>query len=912
MPVVKNSINIILMRALFISVLCLLLLHDLNGQILKGTIKDAEGEPIPYSTVYIQELRQGTTANTKGDYELPLPDGKYTVIYQSLGYEPNFRDITMKGSPVTANIVLQVQYYEIPEVRITASGEDPAYGIMRKVIGMAPYYLNHTSSYKADVYIKGNLLLNRIPKIIQRQMKVEARNSSTGATTSSTTMKEGDSYMMESYNEIEFTAPDKYVQKVISSRSTFPEQGETVSPMELIQASFYEPVIASMFISPLSPDAFSHYKFHYNGLTAQGNYTINKIQVTPKRKSQQLFEGTIYIIEDLWCLHSVDLINENIAGKIRVQQLYIAVQEDVWMPVSHKFDMDIAIMGVRANAGYSSSIKYKEVKINQNLARPKGIGSDYTGNLTRPKIPTAADTVALTKTTEQIEKILAKDELNNRDMAKLSNLLEKQSKESLPDSVKNSLEIKDKTTYIIEKDADKKDSIFWSGIRPIPLSENELKSIRVSDSIRASLVLKEVKSDSSVSDVRKKPTFGTQLKNIAFGHTWSDTMGFRFTNGGLIDLKNLSFNTVDGFIYGIDFRISKTWNKKNTLSLFPDIRYAFSRHSLMWRLNGQYAINSLKPKQVFFRAGLTSKDINSQGGINTFLNTITTLGLELNYLKLYESGYFTLGYRSEITNGLSFSFSVGVEQRRILDNTTDFSVIDMDRDYSDNIPDNPYLDAPANIYYGMQDHDHFEINESVTYTPRMKYTIRNNTKIPRGSDWPTFTFNWRLGINRYTELSDEVKRYNQYSFSANKRKDIGAFSEFRWRVRAGGFLNNSAINYLDFNSFNAQPLIVLLNDYEDAFMLPEYYSMSNPDFFTEFHVKYTTPYLLLKLLPGISKTLMRENLSMSFLWSDNHSAYSELGYSLSEFLFVGELGIYVGFDNLKYKSVGGKLVLRFN
>lgn len=900
------------MRTILIAALCLLLLHDLNAQILKGTIKDVEGEPIPYATVYIQELKQGTTANTKGDYELRLPDGKYTVIYQSLGFEPNFRDITMKGNTVTANIVLQVQYYEIPEVRITASGEDPAYGIMRKVIGMAPYYLNHTGYYKADVYIKGNLLLNKIPKIIQRQMKVEARNSSTGSSASSTTMKEGDSYMMESFNEIEFNAPDKYVQRVISSRSTFPEQGETVSPMELIQASFYEPVIANMFISPLSPEAFSHYKFIYNGLSAQGNYIINKIQVIPKRKSQQLFEGTIYIIEDMWCLHSVDLVNENIAGKIRIQQLYVAVQEDLWMPVSHKFDMNIAILGVRADAGYSSSIKYREVKINQNLARPKGIGSDYTGNLTRPKTPGAADTVALTKTTEQIEKLLSKDELNNRDMAKLSNLLEKQTKESLPDSVKNNLEIKDKTTYIIEKDANKKDSSYWTGIRPIPLSENELKSIRVSDSIMAKLVVKEAGPDSTGNVVKKKPTFMTRVKNIAFGHTWSDTMGFRFTNGGLIDLKNLSFNTVDGFVYGIDFRISKTWNKKNTLSLFPDVRYAFSRHSLMWRLNGQYMFNGLKPKQVFFRAGLTSKDINSQGSINTFLNTITTLGLELNYLKLYESGYFTLGYRSEITNGLSLAFSAGLEQRRVLDNTTDFSIIDLDRNYSDNIPDNPYLDIPANIYHGMQDHNHADINALVIYTPRMKYTIRNNLKFPRGSDWPTFTLGWKHGINRYTELSNIVKHYDQYSFSANQRKDIGAFSEFRWRFRSGGFINNSALNFLDFNSFNAQPLIVLLNDYEDAFMLPRYYSMSNPEFFTEFHVKYTTPYLLLKLLPGISKTLMRENLSISFLWSDYHPAYTEIGYSLSEFLFVGELGVYVGFDNLRYNSIGGKVVLRFN
>ena len=163
---------------------------------------------------------------------------------------------------------------------------------------------------------------------------------------------------MESFNEIEFTAPDKYFQKVISYNSTFPAEGNEISPMNFIQASFYQPVLADMAISPLAPNAFSHYKFKYLGASLQGNFTINKIQVIPKRKSQQLFEGTIYIIEDLWCLHSVDLTNENLVGKIRIQQLYIPVQDDIWMPVSHKFEINIGIMGFKADAGYGSSVKY--------------------------------------------------------------------------------------------------------------------------------------------------------------------------------------------------------------------------------------------------------------------------------------------------------------------------------------------------------------------------------------------------------------------------------------------------------------------------------------------------------------------------------------------------------------------------
>ena len=124
-----------------------------QAQTLKGKITNQAGDPIQYATVFIQELKQGTTSNTKGDYEIRLPAGKYSVIYQSLGYEPIFATISLTDNIIIRDIILPIQYYSIPEVRISASGEDPAYIIMRKVIGMAPYYLNNVSQYKADVYL---------------------------------------------------------------------------------------------------------------------------------------------------------------------------------------------------------------------------------------------------------------------------------------------------------------------------------------------------------------------------------------------------------------------------------------------------------------------------------------------------------------------------------------------------------------------------------------------------------------------------------------------------------------------------------------------------------------------------------------------------------------------------------------
>lgn len=901
------------MKQVLLLLICFTMLSQLSvAQTLNGKITDSSGLPVPYATVYFQELKQGTTSNTKGDYEIKLKPGNYIVVYQSLGYEPVYENITINDTVITKNITLPEQIYEIAEVMISPSGEDPANFIMRKAIGLAPYYLNCIDHYKAEVYLKGNLLVKKIPKFIQKSMRMESSEDNFSVSaggkpgSNSRVVKEGDSFLMESFNELEFNAPAKYVQKVISYNTSFPEQGNEISPMEFIQASFYQPVLADMAISPLSPQAFSYYNFRYKGASLQGNYTINKIEVIPKRKSQQLFTGTIFIIEDLWCLHSLDLTNENIAGKIRVRELYIPVQEEVWMPVSHQFDIDLDILGFKANVGYSSSVRYLDVKPNDKLQKPEDIASGFAGTYN------TGDTVK-TKAKREIERILQKDELTNRDMVKLSRLMEKESVKSHGDSASKSLEIKDNTIKIIQDGASKKDSAYWAGIRPIPLSDIELRTLEKSDSIRAEMTgIRETKTDTVATGEKKRSgSFKRALNNILRGHTWSDTTGFSFTNGGLIDLNNLSFNTVDGFVYGVDFRINKRFKDKRSLGLYPDIRYAFSREKIMWRVNANYAVAGMKPKQVFIRTGITSKDIGTGGGISPLINSITSLLMKKNYMKLYESRYVTIGYEVQILNGLKLEVTGGFENRKVLENNTSFSLIRTSRKYTDNMPVNDYLASGSNPINFLNDQKHFEFVTDVTFTPYQKYRLYNGTRIPQGSDWPVFKLTWKHGMNKIP-LAEDYRHFDMLRLEVSQKRETGAFSELNWIVRTGGFADNRNLSYFDFFHFNSQPLTLLIDDYDDAFMLPAFYSLSTPEFFGEFHLKYTTPYLLLKLLPGLSNTLIRENLSFSYLGSRFHSNYTEIGYSLSEIFLLGEAGIYVGFDDLKYKSFGLRFTLRLN
>ncbi|MCK7541846.1 MAG: DUF5686 family protein [Marinilabiliales bacterium] len=209
--------------------------------------------------------------------------------------------------------------------------------------------------------MRGGGSVDKIPALLKRRMEIEANESE---------LEVGKYYFSESMSIITFTAPDKYVHRVVSSNSNVDLGQGQASPMDYLEASFYQPVLVDAAISPLAPNAFSHYGFTFLGSSSQGDYVIDKIGVTPRRKSQQLFSGVIYIVEDLWAIHSLDLTNENMAGTIRIRQLYTPVEQGIWMPVSHEFNADISIMGVKARATYTSAVKYLEVEPDRSLAVP--------------------------------------------------------------------------------------------------------------------------------------------------------------------------------------------------------------------------------------------------------------------------------------------------------------------------------------------------------------------------------------------------------------------------------------------------------------------------------------------------------------------------------------------------------------
>ena len=73
------------MRNLLSIVFCLISGYVLAQGKLYGTITDENAITLPYATIYVNELSTGTATNADGKYELTLPNGTHTLVFQYLG-----------------------------------------------------------------------------------------------------------------------------------------------------------------------------------------------------------------------------------------------------------------------------------------------------------------------------------------------------------------------------------------------------------------------------------------------------------------------------------------------------------------------------------------------------------------------------------------------------------------------------------------------------------------------------------------------------------------------------------------------------------------------------------------------------------------------------------------------------------
>jgi hypothetical protein len=454
---------------------------------------------------------------------------------------------------------------------------------------------------------------------------------------------------------------------------------------------------------------------------------------------------------------------------------------------------------------------------------------------------------------------------------------------------------------VVEQEANTRDSAYWAEIRPVPLTQEEKLDYQRKDSleeIRESKVYKD-----SVDRIRNKPTFGNLFMR---GYTYSNTYERRtytldpllsFTGGRSI----LQYNTVEGAVANVGVRFRQNFEDRRRYEIEPVIRYGFSNERLNAKLRLSYTFDPIRRSTITVDGGRFVDQINSNEPISPFANTVYTLLLHKNYMKLYQREYARVHYRTELLNGVNLQASLDYAHRMPLQNTTDYTFRESGgTGFTSNVPENAEL-ADASF----EAHQAMTAAFTVTFRPGMDYISRPDQKINLGSSWPSFSLGYRGGIKA---LGGDV----QYATLALRIADefsLGLVGSSNFSVTGGTFWGKEDMRLMDFRHFSGNRTI-FAGEYT-GFQLLDYYRYSTRHRYLEGHFEHHFNGFLFNKVPLFRRLKWQEVVSLHYLNTRESNNYLELGLGVEHIFKVLRVDFVTSFQEQQKVRTGLRIGLGF-
>ncbi|MES2410343.1 MAG: DUF5686 and carboxypeptidase regulatory-like domain-containing protein [Bacteroidota bacterium] len=336
-----------------LSLLCLLLTINAAAQI-KGTVTDDKGNPLPFVNIFEENSYNGTTTNDKGKFTLNLKSENPTIIFQYLGYK-TVKKLIAKNQLESFTIVLTEENITLQEVVINTK-ENPANEIIRNAIRNKKDNSEKTGRFKSDFYSRGIIRLKDAPKTIMGQ-KFDFFDEILDSTRS------GIIYLSETVSKITFQKPDKMKEVIVASKVSGKDNGFSFNNAASVNFDFYENYLPFEInvVSPIADNAFNYYKYKFEGtFFTENRQQISKIKVMPRRETEPIMEGYIYIVDDSYAIYAVDLsikgnqMQSPAIDKLTLKQSFsYNSNNNIWVKNTQTLDFVAGILSIKVNGRFT-------------------------------------------------------------------------------------------------------------------------------------------------------------------------------------------------------------------------------------------------------------------------------------------------------------------------------------------------------------------------------------------------------------------------------------------------------------------------------------------------------------------------------------------------------------------------------
>jgi hypothetical protein len=424
---------------------------------------------------------------------------------------------------------------------------------------------------------------------------------------------------------------------------------------------------------------------------------------------------------------------------------------------------------------------------------------------------------------------------------------------------------------------------FWDSLRPIALEPEEVKDYQFKDSVN----LAEIKRDTSQAhlDTLKKPSQKLTVSKLFWRGYYASSRTKNLSTSVYLPplLKNIEYNPAEGVVAKLQLTYTqRNKNAKYNFTMFNNIRYGFSNTHLnahtkltFSKRNPQNQANS---KQSFsISGGKQITEFNNNNNMPALVTSLSTLLYGKNFFKFYENWFGQLQFTKTYQTGFNFSSSLEYQNRLPINNTTNFVLLNKNKP---NLQPNYPVEQLTSQF---TPHKALIASFSISYQPGQQYIQFPKSKVAMGSSKPTYSLSYAKGFNNI--LGSSVN-FDKWEVGLSHNKNLKLLGEFKYKIGAGGFLNNKQVYVQDYKHFNGN-ITWWASEYLNSFQLASLYQYSNKNnFYTFGHVQHHFNGLLTNKIPLLNKLKWNLVVASNAFYVSKTNNYVEVSAGLENILKV--------------------------
>ncbi len=285
----------------------------LAQQRIVGVVLDANtDEPLPSATVQIEGTTEGTITNAVGRFELGQVTMPTTLVVRYIGYA-SLR-VSVDAS-TRQPLVIKLEPSAVLLDEVVVDGEDPAVGIMRRVIEAKQAWRADLTAMQAEVYTR--FMLYRQEELVQ---------------------------VREQIDELYWRPEEGSREVIMAERIRPPRSGRFRYAGPTYVPNFYDDNVAIAefeLMGPTHPRALDVYRFTLGGYRQQDGQRVYDIYFAPKAALATTLIGRVAVLDSVYAVLEVQARPhpDNVwpapinSANITFEQRFAPLGKNYWLPI---------------------------------------------------------------------------------------------------------------------------------------------------------------------------------------------------------------------------------------------------------------------------------------------------------------------------------------------------------------------------------------------------------------------------------------------------------------------------------------------------------------------------------------------------------------------------------------------------